>query len=217
VVLWDDPRAGEGTLVALLDALPPAARPQLSFRTRQEARPGSYRVVLAATMGARPDAKDFVVIDARRSPLSTPPNWTNLLDQGARAARQRGLIERFGARDAATCAQVLALALIAELLDARAQPDRVIDTLVERFPAPDQVPELRAALLGAADRYGGLWRLAEEERLTLLLERPEHFDVVTLSVAERLAALVQTDPHGVLGVVERVRARGRASPPRDLD
>jgi hypothetical protein len=216
VVLWDDPRAGERTLVALLDALPPAARAQLSFRTRREARPGSYRVVLAATMGVRPDDRDFVVIDARRSLLSAPPSWTNLLDQGDAAERQRAFIERFGARDASTCAQVLALAVIAELLDAHAQPDRVIDTLVEGFPAPNQVGELRAALLGVADRHGGLWRLGEPERLTLLLERPAHFDVVALSVSERLAALVQRDPHGVLALVERVRARGRGGP-RALD
>jgi len=204
VVLWDDPPAGEELLVALLDAFPAAARPRLSFRTRAQARLDAYGVVLAGAISGRTD-QDVFVIDARRPPPETPPSWTNLLDAGEAAARQRAFLRRFGERDAVSAAQVFALIELAELLDAGAPPAQIVDALIACFPLPEQVPELRAALLGGADADGGLWALGEEQRLALLLEHANAFDLQGLAVSERLARLTEREPLTVLRLVEQAR------------
>jgi hypothetical protein len=66
VVLWPAPTEAEGALVALLAAFPPAQRSELSFRTREQVRPGPspYRVQVAAFLSGQANE---LVIDMRKS------------------------------------------------------------------------------------------------------------------------------------------------------
>ena len=70
VVLWHAARDAEPALVALLDALPGAARSQFSFRTRERARLGAtpYRLQVASVLSGQGAGVSDVVIDARQPP-----------------------------------------------------------------------------------------------------------------------------------------------------
>ena len=187
VVLWDPPFEADGTLLALLDAIPPATRAQLSFRTLEQARPGPgrYRLQVAAVLGGHPAGPGDLVIDARQAASATAPPWASLLDESAVAARQREFVRRYGADDA----------------------------LVAGFPGPRQVPALRLGLLGRTDDVDRLWQTGEEERLVLLCDFARNFDTVQLDLEQRISRLAQTEPHAALRLVERVRSPGRQSRP----
>jgi hypothetical protein len=74
IVLWDNPDEAEGTLVALLDASPSAERLNLSFRTRERARPNSpYRIQVAAAVAGPPGEGREFVIDPRDPPHESRP------------------------------------------------------------------------------------------------------------------------------------------------
>ena len=89
VVLWHAASDAEHALVALLDALPSAARPQFSFRTRERARLGAtpYRVQVASVLSGRAAAGSELVIDARRPGGATASDWTSLREDAEAAAQ----------------------------------------------------------------------------------------------------------------------------------
>ena len=62
--MWPAPTEAEGALVALLAAFPAAQRSELSFRTREQVRPGPspYRVQVAASVSG---PTNELVIDMR--------------------------------------------------------------------------------------------------------------------------------------------------------
>jgi hypothetical protein len=80
VVLWHAASDAEHALVALLDALPGAARQEFSFRTRERARLGAtpYRVQVASVLSGRGATASELVIDARRPAAETFFDWTDL-------------------------------------------------------------------------------------------------------------------------------------------
>jgi len=207
VLLWHDAVDAEHALIAQLDALPGGARKELSFRTRERARLGAsaYSVQVASLLSGRTAAATGIVIDARRPPAAALPDWASLLDQTDSAAQRRAFLRRYGDQDAHTRQQVLALAAIAAELDAHAAPAVVIRRLVESFPDPHEMLDLRLDLLGAAEAHVGLWRLGEAERLTLLLAHRRHFDLRRLGVDRRVANLWRTDPQGARRLAERAR------------
>jgi len=207
VVLWDQPPDAEGALVALLAALPPEAREQLSFRTRARARVGapSYRLQVASSLSGARGAPDERVCDARKPPPATPPAWTTLLEDSPAAARLRDFVQRYGSEHARTGAHVAALVAIACLLDLGAEPHRVVRRLLQAFPRLDEVPELRRSLLGPAERADDLWQIDEETRLALLCGHPTHFDIVGLELEQRISGLARSHPEAALRIVERAR------------
>jgi hypothetical protein len=101
-------RHAEHALIALLDALPPFARPALSFRTRARARlEGSpYRVQVAPGLAGRSEESDRAVLDARRPPATPPPRWTALLDESPAASRLRNALARRVDSDTESLARV---------------------------------------------------------------------------------------------------------------
>ena len=214
VLLWHDALDAEHALIAQLDALPGGARKELSFRTRERARLGAsaYSVQVASLLSGRTAAATGIVIDARRPPAAALPDWASLLDQTDSAAQRRAFLRRYGDQDAHTRQQVLGLAAIAAELEGHAAPAVVIRRLVESFPDPHEVFDLRIDLLGAAELNVGLWRLGEAERLTLLLAHRRHFDIRQLGVDRRVANLWRTDRQGVLRLVERARHLDVADP-----
>ena len=211
VVLWDEPPEAENALVALLAVMPAAARTQFSFRTRTRARLGvaSYGLQVAAVLGGTPADADELVIDARQPPPKTPPAWTILLEDSPAAARLRDFVHRYGSEHARDGAQASALATVACMLDAGAEPQRIIRRLIQAFPRPDEVPELRLSLLGTVHGGDGLWQIGEEQRLALLCDHATHFDIIGLELEQRISSLAQTHPEAALRIVERARRSGR--------
>lgn len=205
VVLWHPSSDAEHALVALLDAFPGPAREGLSFRTRERARLGDspYRLQVASQLGGRTASATSMVIDARRPPNAPLPDWTTLIVDTEPAARRRDFLHRYGDEDARTQQQVSALAIIASSLDGDAGPDAVIQELVEHFPRPQEVLDLRIDLLGAADVAVELWDAEDDTRLGLLIEHSIHFDPGHFDISHRLTTYWQSDRGGALDLAAR--------------
>ncbi|MEJ7655863.1 MAG: hypothetical protein WKF33_02415 [Thermoleophilaceae bacterium] len=129
------------------------------------------------------------VLDARIALSQEPPSWTVLLSGGREASALRRFLHQYGEEEAADRGQVAGLARVWASLDAREPPGATVQALLEVFPKPSSVVDLRADLLGAPSEARNLWPLAEDCRLQLLIENTEGFDPKRLGVVARLREL----------------------------
>jgi hypothetical protein len=213
-VLWDTPSEAETALIGLLDALPGGARKEMGFRTRATAvRGGAYRLQVARTISQHV-AQGTRVIDARQPPPEVPPAWTMLLCDGAVAARQRRFLRRYGDGEVRTREQTRVLLDIGTMLADQTEPGRIVQALVEGFPEPAAVVDLRRALVGPHATADGVWEVDEVERLELLCDYAGHFDLDALDIEQRLSHLAYSRPQAALRVVDHVRRTDRRKSPR---
>ena len=204
VVLWHAVGDAEVALLALLDAVPAAARRELSFRTRERARLGAspYWLQVASVLAGRSVTTTGLVIDARRAPTAELPAWTSLLDDTETGAERRGFLRRYGDEYTSERHQAIALLAIAARLDRGGESAAVVAELVEAFPQAHEVRDLRSDLLGSPEAVAGLWRIGEEERLTLLVEHSAHFDARQLDVKRRLVRLWRANESGAVRLID---------------
>jgi hypothetical protein len=167
VVLWREPIAAEGALLALWRALPVQPRGEFSFRTRGRARTGRspYAVQVAATLGGRSDSDVLSVIDP--ATLGQMPAWAIVLAEASLNSESRAAA--FIAENATGPTDSRILASIWPAL-VNCQPDEVLFQLAANYPDQSQQTSLKLALFGELKAGHTWWDLPELDRLKAALE-----------------------------------------------